>query len=107
SWLVCSLPAHLTSHEDTKGTKRHEEILYKISFVRLRGLRDFVASFYFPSTENASSTLPGMKPSDPYPELTYSIPLAIVDPGPFIDPPVAFTPFTVVKSFAVSVSKIT
>ena len=49
---------------------------------------------YLPSTENASSTLPGM-PFWTYPELTKSIPPLIAGPATFSDPPRAGTPLTV------------
>jgi hypothetical protein len=50
---------------------------------------------YFPSTENARKTLPGMLPRRAYPEFTNNIPPATTQPGPLSDPPVARTPFTV------------
>jgi len=50
---------------------------------------------YLPSTEKASSTLPGMPPPAEYPELTNSIPPPMTGPGPSMEPPCASTPFTV------------
>ncbi len=52
-------------------------------------------SRYFPSTENARRTLPGMLPSRTYPEFTKTIPPATTVPGPFSDPPAARAPLTV------------
>src|SRR5262245_874332 len=54
------------------------------------------------STPNASSTLPGRRPKVPYPELMKSIPPATTGAGPFIDPPLALTPLTVLKAWLVS-----
>src|SRR5207247_3324778 len=53
-------------------------------------------------TPNASRTLPGRSPNVPYPELTYTMPPATVGAGPFIDPPFARTPLTVLNSRLVS-----
>src|SRR5262245_30884445 len=56
------------------------------------------------SIPNASRTLPGLSPNVPYPQLTYTIPAATVGAGPYIDPPRARTPFTVVNArFAANV----
>jgi len=49
---------------------------------------------YLPSTENASSTLPGMPPLVAYPDSTNSIPPPMAGPGPSKDPPRAGTPLT-------------
>src|SRR4051794_28165444 len=43
----------------------------------------------------------------PYPAFRYSMPPAIVGPGPWIAPPLARTLFSVVKSWLVSNSQIT
>jgi hypothetical protein len=51
--------------------------------------------FYLPSTENASSTFPGVPPAVGYPELTKTMPAPITGPGPSIDPPRPGTPLTV------------
>jgi len=51
-------------------------------------------SFYFPSTENASRTLPGM-PFCTYPELTTTVPPATAGPATFNDPPRPGTPLAV------------
>src|SRR5213594_626269 len=77
--------------------------------VRLRAIiskkiRFTIVTSYFPSTENARRTLPGMLPSRAYPELTNNIPPTTTAPGPFNEPPVALTPLTVWYSRTVSKS---
>ena len=61
--------------------------------VKSRGGVD-TRSGYFPSTENASSTFPGV-PFCTYPELTNNIPPLIAGPPTFSDPPRPGTPLTV------------
>src|SRR2546422_10101502 len=71
--------------------------LLGVSFVVLRGVRVYShdpTPPYFPSTENASRTLPGI-PFEAYPDPTKSIPPAIAGPGPFSDPPRAGTSLVV------------
>jgi len=48
---------------------------------------DLVERSHLPSTENASSTLPGAPPAAAYPEFAKTIPPAITGPGPSSDPP--------------------
>src|ERR1039458_7840733 len=48
-----------------------------------------------------------MPPNAPYPEFTNSMPPVTTGPLALIDPPLAFTPLTVVKSRKVSKSQIT
>src|SRR5579862_9349359 len=50
---------------------------------------------YFPSTEKASSTLPGMAVPEEYPEAMKSMPPAITGAMLMMEPPRALTPFTV------------
>ena len=50
---------------------------------------------YFPSTENASRTLPGISPHWLYPEFTNTMPPTMAAPPPSMAPPCAFNPFTV------------
>jgi len=61
---------------------------------------------YFPSTENASRTLPGVPPKVPYPELTYTMPPMTAGPPPSSDPPRAFPPFTASWSNRVKICEI-
>src|SRR5580765_5806202 len=61
---------------------------------------------YFPSTEYASRTLPGI-PLAAYPDSTNSIPPAIAGPGPLSDPPRAGTSLTAFCGPVVSTSQIT
>jgi len=53
-----------------------------------------MASGYFPSTVNASSTFPGM-PFCTYPELMTRVPPLIAGPATFSEPPRPGTPFVV------------
>src|SRR2546422_2682771 len=74
---------------------RHE--LRLATWCVLRGVRVYShdpTPPYFPSTENASRTLPGI-PFEAYPDPTKSIPPAIAGPGPFSDPPRAGTSLVV------------
>src|SRR6266853_6311176 len=57
-----------------------------------------VFDFVCYSGPNASSTFPGTPPLRGYPELMNTIPLTTTAPGPSIEPPRPFTPFTVSKS---------
>src|SRR5262249_14955872 len=70
----------------------------------LRARRQPPPAYYRPprSGENANSTLPGVPPSTAYPDPTNTIPSATMGPGALIDPPRAFTPFTVSNSRCVS-----
>jgi len=61
-------------------------------------------SRHLPSTENASSTFPGIPPHTTYPEFTKSIPPPMAGPPPSSEPPLASTPLTVLYGPTVSKS---
>src|SRR5665213_4049946 len=82
-----------------------QDIRRKLHEHELCGVQEFFwgkQHIHLPSTENASSTLPGMPPHWPYPESTYNITPALTGPATSSEPPRAFCPLTVSYSRAVS-----